>query len=138
MAAMMVREFHAKRPEHLDPANVVVRYDDMSDTLMVHLHGLGRPGVSVPVIDGQPTNEYFRLDPVSEEIIGMQIEAFLSGTVYRNAVYLAFAELAGIDSATLERVREEMVQRRRALDEDERKRIALEELFGPRLFQMMG
>lgn len=141
MAAMMVREFSAKPPQHLDPASVIVRYDDESDTLMIHLRGLGRQAVSVPVVNDRPTNEYFRLDPESEEIVGVQIEAFMEETIYStvyNAIYLAFAELAGIDAARLERVREETARRRHALDEGERKRIALEELFGPRLFQVAG
>ncbi len=142
MAAMMMRVFSPKPPTHFDPASVIVRYDDESDTLLIHLHGLGRPAVSVPVVNDRPTNEYFRLDPESEAIVGMQIEAFLEETIYQNpisnAIYLTFAELAGIDAARLAQVREEMARRRSAMDAGERKRIALEELFGPRPFQMAG
>jgi len=134
MAAMIAREIMAKRPEHIDTAKTVFRYDAPSDALSVHLNGLGQPGVSVPVSE----HEYIRVDPISDVVIGFQIDAFLAETIYENTYFLNIAELAGIDAITLDRVREEMVRRRRALDEDERKRIALEEMFGPRLFQMAG
>jgi len=134
MAAMMAREFRAKRPEHIDPATIVARYDEISDTLMIHLNGLGQPGVSVPV----SASEYFRVDPVSEEIVGFQLEDFLAATIYKGGPYLTLAESAGIDAATLDRVRAEIAARQRALAEPERNRMALEELFGSPAFMQVS
>ena len=131
MATMMTRDIQPKAPQRFDPADVVVRYDEMSDTLFVHLTGFGKPGISVPVLD----SEFIRVDPVSEEFIGIQLEDFLAQTIYKGGPYLTFAELAKMDAETLDRVREEIAARQRAMDDAERTRTAIEALLGLQVFK---
>lgn len=54
------------------PINPSIMYDEVSDTLLVFFYGSPEPSVSVDVSNTM----YAMLDPDTEELIGLQIEAF--------------------------------------------------------------
>jgi hypothetical protein len=113
MAVSEPRMFNPKprRPD-LDPASFSLHYDRDSDTLIFSLYSAGRAGISIPASG----YEYLRIDPITEDTIGLQIEDFLSHAVFEKAEYLELAELAGIDAEELATIREMIEQRRRAMD----------------------
>lgn len=79
--------------ESLDFSKVVFRYDEPSDTLMIHLYGERRPGISVIAVD----HTYVRVDPHSQQVVGLQIEDFLSRVLPENGLdALCLTERAGI------------------------------------------
>ena len=65
---------------------------------MVHLYGEPQPAVSVAGSDGYL---YWRVNPESHEIGGLQYEYFLSHLVYERPEFLAFADLAGVPAEEL-------------------------------------
>jgi len=90
-----------KLPKRLDSDAVVIAYDRISDTLMIHFFGRGRAATSVPVedtVDGRDL-VFARLDRATDEVVGIQVEEFLD--VYVKArpemiKLLSVAELRGI------------------------------------------
>lgn len=56
-------------------------YDRLSDTLFLEFYDKPRPAISVPAEDGDRDYFYFRLDPKTDETVGVQIEAFLAYAV---------------------------------------------------------
>lgn len=86
--------------DRLDPARLVASYDRASDTLMIHFFGRGRPAVSVPSPKPLARDFVFlRFDPVTGELVGIQIEDFLRLYLRDHpeaAVLLDGADLAGI------------------------------------------
>ena len=89
------------RSEDLDPRLMVVSYDDVSDTLMLHFFGQGRPAVSMEVRNGF----FLRVDPETHQVVGVQVEAFLSRAVIEDPELLEVAEAAGIPEQTIQRIR---------------------------------
>jgi len=88
-----LRTFHPRRPTTIDPTRVVARYDAPSDTLLVHFTGTGRPGVSVPAdVVG---DALWRVDPETDEIVGLQLEGFRHAGYDRRAPYAALGALVG-------------------------------------------
>lgn len=82
-------------------------YDGPSDTLFVDLYGEPRAAASIPLDRGDRDYLFLRVDPQTEEVVGLQIEHFLTYAVaqhpeLRNA--LAVADLVGIDRAELRRL----------------------------------
>lgn len=76
-----LRTFRPRWPERgtVAPERVVFTYDPPSDTLFVDFAGTARPAVSVPADAGLgEVDIYLRVDPVSEEVVGLQIEGILS------------------------------------------------------------
>lgn len=59
--------------EMLDRSKVQVDYDRDEDTLFVNLVGMPRPAISTYVDD----DTIYRLDPVTEEVVGVEVEHFL-------------------------------------------------------------
>ncbi len=108
-----------KRPDldALNFENVSFSYDRESDTLLLLLFGRGRPAVILP---GDEHVDLW-LDPRSGEIIGFQIEGYLSQVVHDHPHLLGLAELAGIDADEIERIR-------RSITPDKRKRAAIDAL----------
>ena len=93
--------------ERVDPSKVVFSYDHESDTLVIHLHGRGRPGVSIPVAQGW----MLRLDSETDELIGVQIEGVLIRAARAHPPLLDvldLAELRGITPDEIDRVRREV------------------------------
>jgi hypothetical protein len=80
------------------PGSVTYSYDAPSDTLMVHFFGIPRAATSV-LIDDPFDSVYIRVDPESDEAVGLQIEGFAIDFVYRHpemAETLLIADLRGI------------------------------------------
>lgn len=101
------------RTEDLDSARVAFNYDRESDTLMIHLYGEPQPAISVA---GSGDYLYWRVDPESHEVVGLQYEYFLSHLVYERPEFLAFADLAGVPAEEIEAIRSKInpAQRKRA------------------------
>jgi hypothetical protein len=97
----------SSRIARIDPSTVVFSYDFDSDTLMIHLAGRGRPGVSLPVAQGW----MLRLDRETDELIGVQIEGVLARAARAHPKLLGvldLAELRGITPDEIDRVRREV------------------------------
>jgi hypothetical protein len=75
------RTFRPQWPgrETVDPERVALTYDRPSDTLFIHFSGRPQPAVSVPA-DARfgMVDIYLRVDSVSEEVVGLQIEGALA------------------------------------------------------------
>lgn len=111
---MALSNGYAPRPDHaklraLDLSRVVISYDRVSDTLMIHLYGRGRPAVSVPSPKPLARDFVFlRFDPESDELVGIQIEDFLRVYVVdhpRAIDLLDQADLRGITHEEIARIR---------------------------------
>lgn len=110
MDVVETRRFNPRWPEpdSLVFEDVVVLYDRLSDTLIVHFFGYGRPAVSVPM-ENQPEDYAFLLvDARTDEVVGIQIEEFLSEVVLQEPRFLQLAELAGIGHAELDAIRRDI------------------------------
>ncbi|HEX5504096.1 MAG TPA: hypothetical protein VFW96_15830 [Thermomicrobiales bacterium] len=100
-----------KLPESatLDVSAVMYDYDRPSDTITVHLFGRGHPAVilhSGGYVD-------LLLDPTTEDVVGFQIEGYLAHVVYQDPRFLSLADLAGIDAAEIDRIRQTIAPDRR-------------------------
>lgn len=82
------------------PGNQIVTYDRWSDTLFVEFYGEGRPAVSVPTALGDRDFFYLRVDPETEEIVGVQIEAFLGYAVRFDPTLWKGIPVAKLDGLT--------------------------------------
>lgn len=84
----------------LDLGKVVLSYDRESDTLMIHLHGRGQPGVSRHV-----TDEFMiRLGRDRQTVLDFQIEHFLSRVVHEHPKLLDVLDIAELRGITIEEV----------------------------------
>jgi hypothetical protein len=78
--------------------DIAYSYDRASDTMMVHFFGTPRPAVSI-AIDNSDDALYVRLDRAADEVVGLQIEGFLTSFIVRHpdwADTLLIARLRGI------------------------------------------
>jgi uncharacterized small protein (DUF1192 family) len=88
--------------------------------LMVDFTGENLPAVSVPLdLGGNRDYLYLRLDPTSEDVLGLQIEDFFAYAIHRHLYLVDMLELAilhGITPAEIARLRRELAPntRRRA------------------------
>jgi len=85
----------------LDFSKVVFSYDQEADTLVVHFYGRDREAEVVPG-DGWVD---LRVDPDTYEVIGLQIEGYLSDAIFAAPRLIGLAALAGISSADIEHLR---------------------------------
>lgn len=79
----------------VDSDSIVIAFDRLSDTLLIHLFGRGQPSVSVPV----DRDLYALVDTESKHIVGIHIEGFLAQAVKEHPdeiLLLDHAELRGI------------------------------------------
>ncbi len=82
-----LRIFHPRwpAPRTIDAARVAFGYDRLSDTLFVDWYGIALPAVSVLAPEASDDLDvYLRVDPVSEEVVGLQIEG-VAATAQRPA-----------------------------------------------------
>jgi hypothetical protein len=86
--------------DRVDPSKVIFSYDHDSDTLMIHLAGRGRPGVSLPVAQGWMV----RLDRETDEVIGVQIEGVLARAARTYPTLLGVLDLAELRGITLDEI----------------------------------
>ena len=99
-----------KRPDFatVDPRNVVAEYDRESDTLIVQLFGKGRPAV---ILHTGKLIDYW-LDPETYDIIGLQVEGYLTHAVEQLPLLLDLAEFASISSEEVAAVRRRLSRER--------------------------
>lgn len=103
MALEQLRRFTIKPPtEPIDPDRLALTYNPRSDTLLIHLYGKGRPAVTVEAKDGYLAA---RVDAETEEVIGFQIDAYLTRAVYEYPPLLEIASSAGIEGSRIEEIR---------------------------------
>ncbi len=105
-------------PGNLDSTRVAFNYDREGDTLMIHLYGEPLPAISVA---GEDDYLYWRVDPKTHGVVGLQYEHFLSHLVYERPEFLDFATLAGIPDDEIEEIRSR-------INPDQRRRAAIEYL----------
>ena len=99
------------RPEEIDPARLVITYNDAADTLYVHFFERGEPATSIDVDECL----YLRVDRTNRRVVGLQIEGFLIRAVREHPEWLPLAELAGIPTEEIEKARSAIdIERRRA------------------------
>jgi hypothetical protein len=81
--ASEARPFDPKWPEieSLPKGQVRFTYDGRLDTLFVNFYGKARPAASEPLDVGERDYLFVRVDPLSQEVVGLQIEDFLSYAV---------------------------------------------------------
>lgn len=94
--------------EAMDPDRFVVTYDRLSDTMYVHFFDRSPPAVSFPLNTGESDYLYLRGDVETGQVVGFQIEDFLSYAVDRHpglVDLLDMAELRGITPAEVAEVR---------------------------------
>ena len=106
-----VQTFAPAWPDLATPRSEQLRftYDWPSDTLFVDCFGEGRPAVSDPLDLGDRNYFYRRVDVQTNEVVGLQIEHFLSSAVLQHPALvdaLAEAELVGIAPEEAARVRQ--------------------------------
>lgn len=88
-------------PERIDPDGVRWTYWDDVDTLMVDLFGESRPAVSVPLdLGGDRDYLFLRIDPSTDDVVGVQIEDFLRYAVHRRPSLRGALVLAGRNGPT--------------------------------------
>lgn len=102
-----------KPPNEVDfeRMNPVLRYNRTSDTLMVHLYGKPEAAISV---DAGDDYTYLRVHPKTHEVVGLQIEHFLSELVHEVPQMLVFAELAGISQDEIDTLRTKITPEKRS------------------------
>lgn len=99
------------KDEDLERMSPTLRYNRASDTLMIYLYGAPEAAISV---DAGDDYTYFRVHPETHEVVGLQIEHFLSELVHEVPQALVFAELAGISHAEIEALREKVTPENRS------------------------
>lgn len=98
------------RFDEIDPSKVLVRYDDNTDTMHVHFSGRPQPAVIVAVTDCVN----LRVNVELHQVVGLQIDDYLSYAIQQIPVLIGLAELAGIESSTVEAARQTIpVERKR-------------------------
>jgi hypothetical protein len=86
--------------ESLPMEQIRLTYDRPSNTLFVDFFGRALPAASIPVELGDRDYYYLRVDVETDEVVGLQIESFLTYALAQHpglADVLAFAELVGTD-----------------------------------------
>ena len=110
---MAIRDLMNLKPrmphlETLDLAKMTPTYLEDVDTLYIHLYGEARPAVSVEVAP----NIFIRVDPVTSEVVGIQLECALSRLAAERPELITIARFAGASQRALNNAR-----RREADDE---------------------
>ncbi len=110
---MAMNDFLPVRPKQpdlaaIDPQNVIAEYDRESDTLIVQFFGRGRPAV---ILHTGGVTDYW-LDPETHEIIGLQIEGYLTQAVYQLPLLLDLAEFVGISGDEVAQIRQRISRER--------------------------
>jgi hypothetical protein len=96
--------------EEIDPARLVITYNDAADTLYVHFFKRGEPATSIDLDEYL----YLRVSRTNHRVVGLQIEGFLSYAVREHPDWLPIAELAGIPAEEIDKARGAIaIERRR-------------------------
>lgn len=83
---MPLRRFDPIWPDfdEVGPGELTSEYDRIADTLVVRFSGLDRPTVGVVFGD----YELLRVDPVTEEVVGVELEHFVTAAIYVHPEFL--------------------------------------------------
>lgn len=88
------------------PGDVAFSYDRESDTMLIHFFGEPRPATSMPVDDADDVL-YVLWDQAHDQVVGLQIEGFVSDFVFRHPEMvdaLGFARLRGLTHEDAEEI----------------------------------
>ncbi len=113
MAVTQTRTFNPKMPRlaHLNAERVAFDYERPSDTLFVYFAGQPLPAISVVVSD----ELLYLVDPETEIVVGLQIEAFWTRVIDRYPALLDVAEFIGITAVADTRSRDQLAPSDRKL-----------------------
>lgn len=96
--------FHPKWPDPavIDPERVAFDFWADVDTLFINFSGEARPAVGVPLDldDGEIGYRYLLVDPMTEEVSGLQIEDFFTYAGRRHPYLLDALDLAVVHDIT--------------------------------------
>ncbi len=92
----------------IDPRNLGAEYDRESDRLIVQFFGRGRPAV---MLHTGGVADYW-LDPETHEIIGLQVEGYLTQAVYQLPLLLDLAEFVGLAGDEVTPIRQRISRER--------------------------
>jgi uncharacterized protein YuzE len=90
-------------PEHLAADRMTFNYDREADILLIHFDG-PRPAIMLDVDD----HLLLGINPESHEVVGLQIEAYLSVAVFKQPRLLDLAPAAGIPDDEISEIRSRM------------------------------
>ena len=90
-------------PESLVFDRMVIDYDRDADILLIHFNG-PRPAIMLDLDD----HVSLGIDPVSHEVVGLQIEAYLLAAVFKQPRLLDLARAAGIPDDEINSIRSRM------------------------------
>jgi hypothetical protein len=104
-----VQVFRPRWPDlvSLTPDRVRLTYDRPTDTLFVDFRGAAVPAASIPLDRGDRDYLFLRVDPATEEVVGLQIEHFLSYAILQHPELtdtLDAASLIGITRDEIDRI----------------------------------
>lgn len=83
--------------ERLPEQQIRFSYDRPTDTLFVDFYGRARPASSEPLDVGDRDYLFVRVDPLTQEVVGLQIEEFLAYAVDRHPAFVAALAIADLD-----------------------------------------
>lgn len=100
------QHLQAQLPEatSLSPERVRFSYDRPTDTLFVDFMGEAVAAASMPLDRGDRDFLFLRVDPETEEVVGLQIEHFLSYAVVQHPELLAALATAALIGITREEI----------------------------------
>lgn len=101
--------FAPKWPDILPKSQFRITYDRPADTLFVDFYGEARPASSEPLDTGDRDYIFVRVDPLTDEVVGVQIEDFLAYAVKVNPNFvepLTIAAMRGMTEQEAEDLRQ--------------------------------
>lgn len=103
MAMTTMRSLNPKYPRFgdLDQERFSLDFDRLSDTLYWDFYGGSPSAVSYPL----SSHVLLSVDPETEDVVGLQFDAFLTSVVYEVPDFLDLADLIGLTSEEVEEVR---------------------------------
>lgn len=83
--------------DHLPPRQIRFGYDRRTDTLFVDFYGRASPASGEPLDVGDRDYLFLRVDPVTQAVVGHQIENFLADAVEQHREFVAALRIAQPD-----------------------------------------
>jgi hypothetical protein len=117
-----VQLFRPRWPDvaSLTPDRVRLTYDRPTDTLYVDFSGEAMAAGSVPLDRGDRDYLFLRVAPETEEVVGLQIEHFLSYAILQHPELIDAvdaASLVGIDREEVDQIIQIQPKRRKSKDQ---------------------
>lgn len=99
--------------DEVAPGDLTVEYDRIADTLVVRVSGLDRPTVGIVFGD----YELLRVDPVTEEVVGVELEHFVKAAIYVHPEFLdVLQDIAELTPKEVAKIRRHVGNERDAPD----------------------